>query len=183
MRFTHRRDQWHEPVCQVYDCGKQIREDSSVPVCHACGLAIAREFKLAIFAEDRQERRQHDQAIQSKMPAEMRRAGREVVYYVQIGDYIKIGYTKHLRNRMRSLRVTNDALLAIEDGDRARETARHREFVGDRVHRRMENFHPSERLLAHIDGLGGRASLPSWARTPDTDSVSVHAKPRPNVVP
>lgn len=170
MRFTHRRDQWHEPVCHVYDCNRNIREDSPVPVCHQHGMEIARAFAINLDHERLKEAEAHREAREQKQPAEMRRSGRSLVYYVRIGDHVKIGYTRHLRQRMTGLRVTTDELLAVEDGDQSLETQRHRQFAADRVGRR-ENFRPSDALMAHIAGLGGRDSLPAWAKLPDTPTI------------
>lgn len=170
MRFYHRRDQYGEPTCHVYGCTARIRETSPVPVCEPHGIEIARVFQVHLDIERAHEARRHQSARESKKPPEKRRDGREVVYYVRIGDCIKIGYTRRLRRRMSSLRVTTDHLLAIEDGGRELEAQRHREFVGDRLGR-MENFRPSEALLEHIERLGGRDSLPKWAQLPDTNTI------------
>lgn len=74
------------------------------------------------------------------------------VYYVRIGDHVKIGYTTNVRARMNQLRVDISEVLATEPGDRDLERRRHREFAEERQGRR-ENFNPSRRLLAHIEAL------------------------------
>ena len=74
------------------------------------------------------------------------------VYYVRIGDHVKIGFTTRLRQRLSDLRVDHENLLAVEPGGRELETQRHREFAAERVGKR-ENFNPSPRLLAHIKAL------------------------------
>lgn len=71
------------------------------------------------------------------------------VYYLRIGEHIKIGVTVNMKARLSQLRVDPDALLATEPGDAKLEAQRHREFANERVGRR-ENFNPSRRLIAHI---------------------------------
>lgn len=82
-----------------------------------------------------------------------------VVYYIRLGDRVKIGTTVNLRARMGSFMVTDEALLATEPGGRELEAQRHQEFAEERVveqggaGRRRELFNPSIRLLAHIDDV------------------------------
>lgn len=88
-------------------------------------------------------------------------ADRSVVYYVRIGDHVKIGYTCRLPQRLSALRVDRDALLAVEPGSRDEEAKRHEQFTAERQGRR-ENFNPSRRLLAHVDVVRSRFGEP-WA--------------------
>lgn len=73
-----------------------------------------------------------------------------VVYYVRIGDHVKIGFSANLRQRLIALRVSPDAVMATEPGGRTVEAVRHKEFAAERVGRR-EDFNPSRRLLNHIE--------------------------------
>lgn len=82
-----------------------------------------------------------------------------VVYYIRIGDHVKIGFTSNLRERLKALRVYTDNLLATEPGGRAVEAQRHQEFAAERVGRR-ENFNPSRRLLAHIEQVRNEHGAP-----------------------
>lgn len=72
-----------------------------------------------------------------------------VVYYVRIGEHVKIGTTTNLKARLSTLRVDPDAVLATEPGGYELERQRHREFATERIGRR-ENFTPSRRLVHHI---------------------------------
>lgn len=72
------------------------------------------------------------------------------VYYVQMGERIKIGYTKSVRNRMAQLRTHPRFVLATEPGGREMERMRHLEFAGLRDGRK-EEFFPHDRLMRHID--------------------------------
>lgn len=79
----------------------------------------------------------------------------EVVYYLRLGDQVKIGTTTNLPRRMASLYVDHDpeALLATESGGRAVEAERHGQFAAERVYANRELFRLSPRLAAHIDEL------------------------------
>lgn len=83
--------------------------------------------------------------------ASAERAALGVVYYVRMGDHIKIGTTRDLPGRLHGLYLTEADLLATEPGGRDQELARHHEFADERV--RRELFEPSDRLLAHIASL------------------------------
>lgn len=75
-----------------------------------------------------------------------------VVYYLLLGDRIKIGTTIHLRNRLKSLRVDDRAVLATEPGGLELERRRHLQFATERLGRR-EDFAISARLMDHIRSL------------------------------
>lgn len=183
MRFSVKLNYDGEPVCHVLGCGTPIPRKSSIPTCYECGIQIAREFRLQLAREDRDERERHAEARDAKKPVEQRWEGRHVVYYIRIGDYIKIGTTKRLKQRIAQLRASTHDLLAIEDGDALREASRHRQFAADRLDSRRENFRPSQAILEHVENLGGRATLPAWATRPDTRSVRVRSIPPSSHVP
>lgn len=87
--------------------------------------------------------------------ADLARRDREagaVVYYLRIGDRIKIGFTTNLAQRVAALRLDPDAVLATEPGGRDIEYRRHLQFADERYGRR-EDFAPSDRLMAHIRTL------------------------------
>lgn len=73
-----------------------------------------------------------------------------VVYYVRIHDYIKIGTTTNLTQRLGTLRVNESEVLATEPGNKGLENIRLKQFAKFRIGRR-ENFVPAKKLLAHID--------------------------------
>ena len=76
-----------------------------------------------------------------------------VVYYLQVGDAIKIGYTGNLPKRLRAY-PPNAKLLAYEPGGPALEAQRHQQFAGD-LTAGKEWFTPSDRLLSHIAEIKG----------------------------
>jgi hypothetical protein len=89
-----------------------------------------------------------------------------VVYYVRIGDHVKIGYSGNLGNRLRAYGGMN-SLLALEFGDRASESARHAEFHEHLVPGMgREVFYAHPDLMAHITDLRvtfGLSPLPDAA--------------------
>lgn len=79
-------------------------------------------------------------------------ARHSVVYYLDLGDRIKIGYTAHLTRRLADFRLDPSVVLATERGGCDVETRRHREFADERYGRK-EDFAKSDRLMAHIAAL------------------------------
>lgn len=73
-----------------------------------------------------------------------------VVYYVKIGEMVKIGTTISLAKRLRDM-YTGE-LLAVEPGSYSRETSRHQMFAAERDGQR-ELFTFSEALSFHIEAV------------------------------
>lgn len=157
--------------CCLPDCSGPVPLWSQVPVCVPCGVKIA-----MVHMHDAR----HADAYQAEVvrrdeeQRERRRNGMTetaVVYYIDFGSHIKIGFTSSIRSRLRSLRRPASALLALEPGGRELENQRHRQFVGDRIDRR-EEFHKSAALLEHIETLRSLHPLPAWVRKPDTRVIT-----------
>ena len=74
----------------------------------------------------------------------------DVVYYLRLGERVKIGTTANPRQRLAALPY--DELLAFERGDRAVEQRRHTQFAEYRI-ARSEWFAVNGVLAAHIDVL------------------------------
>lgn len=72
-----------------------------------------------------------------------------VVYYMNLGDLVKIGTTTNIHYRMSS--ISPQGLLAVERGGYAVERARHRAFECCRVH--GEWFRNQDPLTAYIDAV------------------------------
>jgi len=89
------------------------------------------------------------------------------VYYVRIGDYIKIGYTTNLTARLVGLRADADQVLATEPGGAQEERARHLQFAHLRKGRR-ENFRGALDLIQHIDRVNEKHGPPR---------LTTHVKP------
>lgn len=75
-----------------------------------------------------------------------------VVYYVRIGQLVKIGTTGQLDTRLRAY-PPDAVLLATESGGHTVETERHRQFADTAVTKHGEYFHPSAALIEHINAL------------------------------
>jgi hypothetical protein len=72
----------------------------------------------------------------------------QTIYYVRVGDLIKIGWTTDLRTRLRAYGPARQ-LLATETGGSGLEAQRHREFNHLLVAGK-EWFRPGSDLLEHI---------------------------------
>jgi hypothetical protein len=70
------------------------------------------------------------------------------VYYLRIGDQIKIGYSSDVKRRMKSYPPTAE-LLAVHPGSKALERTMHEQFASSRAIGR-EWFHPHAVLTEHI---------------------------------
>jgi len=105
------------------------------------------------------------QIVQGRTPS-------AVVYYIDLGEHIKIGFTTSLDRRLSALRVDREQLLAYEPGGRDLEKQRHREFKAERLGQR-ENFRKSERLMRHIEATVETYPLKGWLRLPTTNTVTV----------
>lgn len=71
----------------------------------------------------------------------------EVVYYLGLGDLVKIGTSTNPRRRIAAL--PHDTVLAFERGGRRRERSRHEQFAATRVNG-GEWFRTDAALRAHI---------------------------------
>lgn len=78
------------------------------------------------------------------------------VYYLQVGDLIKIGYSGDLKARLNQY-PPGRRLLATEPGDAGVEARRHHQFK-HLLAARKEWFNPGPDLLAHIRDLNKPAN-------------------------
>ena len=86
----------------------------------------------------------------------------EVVYYVRVGEYIKIGFTGNLRERMKA--YMTGTLLACEPGGRSTERLRLQQFQSHRAPHGQEWFLPSAALAAHIEEVRATHPQPDISR-------------------
>lgn len=87
-----------------------------------------------------------------------------VVYYMAMGDLVKIGTSTNIAIRLETLRP--ESLLAVEMGGRLIEAERHRQFAADRNHGEWFRVTPAladhmARARAEFEGLVG-LTLDSW---------------------
>lgn len=73
----------------------------------------------------------------------------EVVYYMRIGNRVKIGWSRNLPLRMAA--INPEELMVTEPGNRLLERARHKQFADLRVH--GEWFHLDARITQHVEEL------------------------------
>ncbi|MET8866516.1 GIY-YIG nuclease family protein [Nonomuraea sp. NPDC004580] len=88
-----------------------------------------------------------------------RQRGSMIVYYVRIGNNIKIGWTTNLKQRMTTLMP--DEILATEPGEEQLERLRHQQFAHLRVPPGRERFRPDPELLDHVEMLRSHYGPPS----------------------
>lgn len=160
-------------TCWMPDCGGRPNRDlrAELPtLCYEHGLEIARAYTRRIVADEERKAIERAERVYERRQREAGNREGALVYYALIGDYIKIGFSTRLRNRLTTLRV--DHLLAIEPGGPEMERERHHDFAIERIDLRRENFRPSERLLDHIEHLRERYGLPHWATRPRTTTIS-----------
>jgi hypothetical protein len=152
------------------DCRHQRAEDSPLPLC----LNHMRDAYL-FFADylasirDRTEGQKADFSKAGDLDTPFMGIPERIsiVYYVRIGNHIKIGVTRSLHERMTSLQP--DEILAIEEGDRAKESARHQQFAWSKAPKGAEYFYPTDELMQHIADLRALdwtppvvVSVPGW---------------------
>ena len=88
-------------------------------------------------------------------PASREPSGREVVYYLQVGEMIKIGTTKNLGHRLQSY-PPNRRLLATEPGSYELEQRRIKEFSMYSIS--GEWFHLNDAMIRHAAKLRRQAA-------------------------
>lgn len=145
-------------------CGKPSVDDVGFPICEYHVLRAYRwvTFHLENLAADKLfqltygiERIDAERAAQDEKMIDRE----HVVYYVQIGEHIKIGYTSRLKARMKTYPITR-RLLAVEAGGLSIEKQRHNQFK-QYLDQGNEWFKPGPELLVHINTLRlGSGSTP-----------------------
>jgi hypothetical protein len=156
-------------------CPNELTDEDSYEFCDTCGIKIARRYKERLDWEDRQVQLAHDEKRRateaerarreaaSRPPlAESARQEEPVVYYVRLGNHIKIGYSTNLVGRLNALRAEASDVLAIEPGARRLEAQRHEQFKHLRIKTRWENFYPGADLEAHIVEIKATHGIPAW---------------------
>lgn len=95
--------------------------------------------------------------------AEPKAPKRGHIYYVQVGDLIKVGFSTQLARRLNHY-PPNAVVLAIHPGTNREERALHARFCADLAKGR-EWFNPSEALLSHIERVtADHGPVPYWCQ-------------------
>lgn len=122
------------PHCEVTQS-----ELMTVPLCDRHAVDIYRKVKAAIETKAR---------IRGPQPLRSETV-RGVVYFVELGDRIKIGFTTNLTSRLKT--VPAERVLATMPGTMRDEQAMHARFESARVYR--EWFTKSPELLDFIETI------------------------------
>ncbi|MDT0302918.1 GIY-YIG nuclease family protein [Streptomonospora wellingtoniae] len=146
-RGSREEDQFH--TCEARHCHEPIWKPLRVPFCHehvlACWALIEEERELTDRsaeylrkqhrAAEARDRKKRDQKMRAENPAAAKMLDdffedlqRGYIYYLQIGDYLKIGYTQSLHERLRSY-PPNAELLAVNRGTEDDEKKVHEKFA------------------------------------------------------
>lgn len=138
-------------------CDADAAPDMPFAICARHALQVYRHMQ-AIVTEARTNPRSyvaaHDTLIKRVHDERYARDNTptHLVYYVEVGQLIKIGTTGGpLRQRLAAY-PPGSKLLAFEQGGRALEAQRHREF-SHLLTERNEWFRPAPELMAHIQRL------------------------------
>lgn len=135
-------------------CDAPSDEDVPFPICTRHALKLYRHMRERIAEAMPGETGALHFATQmfkaDQEAADRKHAAAEwVVYYVQVGDVIKIGVTGRLRHRLNAYPPFSK-LLAREPGDHFLEAKRHQQFAHLRVAGK-EWYRPDPELLAFIE--------------------------------
>lgn len=144
MRLGHLPElgQPSDDACCHPECEVAVWPEAPVPLCL--------EHTMAIWVTVNEALRSRVAAVEEEAAANPI-AAKPVVYFIRLGDRIKIGTTTSLRGRLDSMRTMAsqepEVLLAVSGGYKE-ERQVHALFADERV--RGEWFEPSERLLKFI---------------------------------
>ena len=139
--------------CQIVRCRDERQGDW--PVCFKHAMLISRAYNELLADTE-------SPAAPTYPP---------VVYYLMVGPTtVKIGTTRNLTQRLKSMRTEGQYVVALERGSLVMESERHHQFAADRIGRR-EDFHLSDELKAHIESL-----------QPERDAMLGYATTRCNTV-
>lgn len=138
-----------------FDCLREVISNAPFPICvkHAAEFLrylhenLAQETVLAAALEKIETYDSGEHYRELTFPAE----GTAVVYYLRVGNHIKIGFTTHLSKRIRAYPPDSE-VLAYELGNIKLEKARHLQFH-HQLRMGQEWFAPSLDLLTHIESV------------------------------
>lgn len=153
------------PRCtaQRYDgafCDNASADAMPFPICSHHAMKIFTEMSDRL-AEVKRDPMRLLMAGFDEIETNRRRAARvkapTVIYYVQVGDVVKIGVTSDLPTRLRAY-PPHRKLLAYEPDTGGVEKRRHAEFA-EYLHSGNEWFTLGPRLAKHIEGLRATARV------------------------
>lgn len=130
------------PICGRHALELHQHMRRAVEEALADPLRVAAAVHQLTIADDYEAWRQADKALR-KPPAQ------PVVYYLRVGDLIKIGTSRNLASRL-AVYPPNATVLATEPGSTDLERWRHEQF-NHLLAGRNEWFRADDELLAHIE--------------------------------
>lgn len=137
---------------QGNDCRRPAEDGAPVSLCRV-HLVLAAQFIIDM-------KRSRDAARPAPTRAYIKYGRPQVVYYLRLGNRIKIGTSTNLLSRLQS--IPHDELLAVEPGSNARERARHAQFAQLRTAGEWFRDHPTLRKhIAQVRAAHG-APLDVW---------------------
>lgn len=153
-----------EAVCSSEECWRSAQRwiELPAPLCaeHMIQMAVVLKKVYGVFLDAGVER---VPTRGPKLPEKLNSLeGIHVVYYLQFGDRIKIGTSRNLKERLKS--IPHDKMLAVELGGIPTESKRHQQF--QKWGLTGEWFEMAPPLMAHIAELqrlnpGLRSGLPN----------------------
>lgn len=140
----------YETFCCIPGCMGDPHPASPHPVCashvremYDFGVSLVDDRWTEVLAE----------AVEATRPEKVVKPRGDIagwVYFVRIGDHIKIGFSTYLKARFKDLRP--DEVLAVIPGTVQDERRCHAAFA-HLLERGREYFRPAPELLSFIDGL------------------------------
>lgn len=160
------KDDWHH--CCWPLCPKPAHDAFHVPMCDFHGRLVHADVDATLIEPEatQYERltrqtnliRNRSHAARQATPVSERPGH---IYYLRIGDVIKIGYASRLVARLRTY-PPSMVLLAVHKGTLKDEAELHARFSPDRRAGR-EWYEQSERLQAHITAMRRQFGIPDTA--------------------
>lgn len=160
--------------CVIPDCTGVAAEDLPSPVCIRCAYALAEAFASI--------RLNKTGVIPRAVARDRAKRGGGWIYYLRIGDRIKIGHTVNLRNRLGSY-PPDAVLLCAHPGTRSDEAALHqlfqsyceagREWYGDRHQPILDHI---ARMVAEHGDPADLALAPQRVRKPSSQHVAMRSR-------
>lgn len=146
-------DTGHIKRCVWPDCGEQLDSTRIGALCldHAMLVheAVLASTKPPVTnAQARAVQRRQVERDQEQARARARGQQPGWIYYVRVGDQVKIGYSADVKRRMRAY-PPDSHLLAVHPGTRELETELHQRFAGSRAAGR-EWFRETVDLVEHM---------------------------------
>jgi hypothetical protein len=170
-----RREMRHVTTCQLPKCDRETIRLMGRPlgICYEHGYDVIIYFDtmsdLSPFRDAERVRRaanalsrlESEELLEARA-AERRRISPGWIYYLLIGDHIKIGYTKDVKRRLRAY-PPGSRLLALHAGTKQLERETHAQFAGSRSAGR-EWFLDTPELREHVKVVIEQFGEPDRAR-------------------